>query len=477
MDHTENISVKQENIVKQEGIFDGDGTPMPGTKRPRSFGNDPFSEVEVRQIRQKLDVGLSRSETMQRPGPGGCRLTYIEGWKVIHDANQIFGFNGWSSTIVSLDLRFIDSSNGRHTACVCATVRVTLRDGTSHEDRGGGIAENMRSKGEAFMKAEKEAVTDATKRALKNFGLRLGLSLYDRQHVREMNRPQPHPQPQQQAQAQNLEANRITHQQQQAHRQQQQREQQHQLQQVAAVAAATVAKSRNPSSTTGGSKTTNHVAGIPSSGAMGRAVAAHVAANCSNRDDAIQRQFAMNARQNGINHPPSNTNGMNLARIPSSNSGSGDASTAVAVSAAYVASGGMQNTSLELARNQGLVRGQRQTNIQPCVLGNNNNNNINNNNSNNGSATNSKNGAFQNHAMTTSGTSTFPGLSAGSNNIVGNFGSNDMLRNSRPNNSSHLSESTDAFDRSMRAHNMGLQTSRIPQHEIDELSAIGLADF
>lgn len=126
---------------------------------------------------------------MERPGPSGMRITYIEGWKVIHDANQIFGFNGWSSRILSLDVRFVDEQRSRYNACVSATVRVTLRDGTMREDRGGGIAENMRSKGEAVLKAEKEAITDATKRALKNFGLRLGLSLYNRQHVREMNRP------------------------------------------------------------------------------------------------------------------------------------------------------------------------------------------------------------------------------------------------------------------------------------------------
>lgn len=471
MDHTENISVKQENIAKQEGGLDGDGTPTTGTKRPRSFGSDPFTEMEVRQIRQKLDVGLSRSETMQRPGPGGCRLTYVEGWKVIHDANQIFGFNGWSSTIVALDLRFVESSNGRHTACVCATVRVTLRDGASREDRGGGIAENMRSKGEAILKAEKEAVTDATKRALKNFGLRLGLSLYDRQHVREMNRPQPQPQPQQQVQAQNLEANRITHQQQQAHRQQQQREQQHQLQQVAAVAAATVAKSRAPSTPTGASSAMNHVGGIPSSGAMGRAVAAHVAANCSKREEVLQRQFALKARQNGINHTPSNLNGMNMARHSSSNSGSADVSTSLAVSAALAASAGLQqNTCLEIARNQALAHGQRHSNVQQRVSGNGSSNN-NGNTNNNGN-----NGIFQNHGMSTSGTSTYPGMSTGSN-AVGNFGSNDLLHASRPNDSTHLSESTDAFDRSVRAHNMGLQNSRIPQHEIDDLSAIALADF
>lgn len=179
----EDIAVKLEPIDEDvKGGWSG--------KRERKFGFDPFSESEERNIRQKLDVGLSRNETMQRPGPGGCRLTYIEGWKVIHDANQIFGFNGWSSRVVTLDLRYLDENNNRFNACVCATVRITLRDGSYREDRGGGSADNMRSKGDAILKAEKEAVTDATKRALKNFGLRLGLSLYDRQHVREMNKPQ-----------------------------------------------------------------------------------------------------------------------------------------------------------------------------------------------------------------------------------------------------------------------------------------------
>lgn len=180
-----------QSVLKMEPLDAEEVKACISKKRERSFGSDPFSEDEERCIRRKLDVGLSRNETMQRPGPGGTRLTYIEGWKVIHDANQIFGFNGWSSQVMQLDMRFLDERNGRFNACVCATVRITLRDGAFREDRGGGSADNMRSKGDAVLKAEKEAVTDATKRALKNFGLRLGLSLYDRQHVREMNRPQP----------------------------------------------------------------------------------------------------------------------------------------------------------------------------------------------------------------------------------------------------------------------------------------------
>lgn len=92
-----------------------------------------------------------------------------------------------SCAVVRLDIRLVEqTSPGRHSACVSATVRVTLRDGTMHEDCGGGTADNMRSKGDAIIKAEKEAVTDARKRALKQFGPRLGLSLYDKEHVRRM---------------------------------------------------------------------------------------------------------------------------------------------------------------------------------------------------------------------------------------------------------------------------------------------------
>ena len=58
------------------------------------------------------------------------------------------------------------SSPGRYSACVTATVRVTLRDGTFHEDIGGGPSEGMRSKADSLLKAPREATTDTTRRAL-----------------------------------------------------------------------------------------------------------------------------------------------------------------------------------------------------------------------------------------------------------------------------------------------------------------------
>lgn len=46
----------------------------------------------------------------QRPGPGGTKLTYIEGWKASNLANEVFGFNAWSTTVTSLTTDYMDSN-------------------------------------------------------------------------------------------------------------------------------------------------------------------------------------------------------------------------------------------------------------------------------------------------------------------------------------------------------------------------------
>ena len=158
-----------------------------------------FTNEDLTRMGKRLKLPVPISEASSRPGPGGTRVYYVEGWKVINEANHIFGFNGWSLHVLSTEVRSVDETGmGRFTASVSVHARVSLRDGTVREDRGGGICEHARSKGEAILKAEKEAVTDATKRALKNFGDRLGLCLYNRAYIRagtEMtsltNRPAP----------------------------------------------------------------------------------------------------------------------------------------------------------------------------------------------------------------------------------------------------------------------------------------------
>ncbi len=67
-------------------------------------------------------------------------------------------------------------------------VRVTIRDGTFHEDIGYGHIENCKGKAAAFEKAKKEAATDAMKRALRNFGNVLGNCLYDKDYLSKVQK-------------------------------------------------------------------------------------------------------------------------------------------------------------------------------------------------------------------------------------------------------------------------------------------------
>ena len=86
---------------------------------------------------------------------------------------------GWSSQILNEKLiqSDKDEGNGRWYVGYLATVRVTLLNGVSHEDVGSGEGIND-SKIKAHEKALKSAITDAMKRAARQFGERLGNALY-----------------------------------------------------------------------------------------------------------------------------------------------------------------------------------------------------------------------------------------------------------------------------------------------------------
>ena len=93
-------------------------------------------------------------------------MHYVECWRAIQAANRIFGFNGWSSDIVSLEKEFMGpEKDGKWVAMYSAVVRVELKDGTSHTETGSGDAKD-RDRAKAVENARKEAVSDATKRAL-----------------------------------------------------------------------------------------------------------------------------------------------------------------------------------------------------------------------------------------------------------------------------------------------------------------------
>ncbi|KAL8914447.1 MAG: hypothetical protein Q9171_000952 [Xanthocarpia ochracea] len=161
---------------------------------------NPFEEVkqhvseytaqEIATLSSRLEKQLGPEYISTRPGASGQRVPYLAADKAINLANEVFGFNGWSSCIKEIQVDFVDESqsSGKVSLGLSVHVRVTLRDGTYHEDIGYGHIENCKGKAAAFEKAKKEGTTDGMKRALRNFGNILGNCLYDKDFVAKVSK-------------------------------------------------------------------------------------------------------------------------------------------------------------------------------------------------------------------------------------------------------------------------------------------------
>lgn len=133
-----------------------------------------------------LAAPLSRANVKTRQ-QGGRGVSYIEGWRVIDEANRIFGFDGWTSETVDIKCvsekpREIGTAKApgfgvSYTARVRVTVGNVIRDGVG---AGHGIDRDL---GQAHESAIKEAETDARKRGLMTFGNPFGLALYDKEQT------------------------------------------------------------------------------------------------------------------------------------------------------------------------------------------------------------------------------------------------------------------------------------------------------
>jgi len=132
-----------------------------------------------------LEAPLLRASVRSRE-QSGRKLSYLEGWHCIAEANRIFGFDGWTRETIDLKMvaekeRVIGKTgNGSpgYGVTYIARVRISVGDiiregcGTGH-----GIDRDL---GQAHESALKEAETDAMKRALMTFGNPFGLALYDK---------------------------------------------------------------------------------------------------------------------------------------------------------------------------------------------------------------------------------------------------------------------------------------------------------
>ncbi|CAO3615430.1 unnamed protein product [Cunninghamella blakesleeana] len=126
---------------------------------------------------------------LSRPGAGGSKVMYITGDVVINLANEVFGYDGWSSEIRSYQLNYEEKTDqGKYNIGISTVVRITLKASeTFHEDIGFGAVENARSKEAAFALARKQSATDGLKRAFRKFGNLLGNCLYDKPFLNQLS--------------------------------------------------------------------------------------------------------------------------------------------------------------------------------------------------------------------------------------------------------------------------------------------------
>jgi DNA repair and recombination protein RAD52 len=110
-----------------------------------------YTAQEIATLQSRLDRQLGPEYISSRAGPGGSKVHYLAAEKVINLANEVFGFNGWSSSIQNVQIDFVgsypfqerplltankvDDDHGKITLGCSIICRVTLRDGTFHEVR------------------------------------------------------------------------------------------------------------------------------------------------------------------------------------------------------------------------------------------------------------------------------------------------------------------------------------------------------
>eukprot|EP00912_Choanoflagellata_sp_UC4_P000883 UC4_evm7s543 len=146
------------------------------------FGTTPYTPEERQAIQFALGQYMSPDDISFRDGGGNQKVPYLQFGDAVRLAHRCFGFNGWSLQIKRFETDYLNKSRKNKNNCdvaVSAIVRITLKDGSYHEDIGFGTAENMSRPTAAIEKAKKQAVSDGMKRALRQYGPALGSCLAD----------------------------------------------------------------------------------------------------------------------------------------------------------------------------------------------------------------------------------------------------------------------------------------------------------
>lgn len=66
-----------------------------------------YTAQEIATLSSRLEKQLGPEYISSRPGAGGGKVHYLSADKCINLANEVFGFNGWSSGIQNVQVDFV----------------------------------------------------------------------------------------------------------------------------------------------------------------------------------------------------------------------------------------------------------------------------------------------------------------------------------------------------------------------------------
>lgn len=141
--------------------------------------------LEARVI-EALETSFEEARVKTKKVPGRPDASYLESYDIINKANEVFGYGGWGTRIVDLQLR----ETGGKTACT-VILELSVAECLPRQDVGVNVAAQKQGEPlspESLETAIKGAASDALKRTLRQFGKQFGNDLYDKDREPERMR-------------------------------------------------------------------------------------------------------------------------------------------------------------------------------------------------------------------------------------------------------------------------------------------------
>jgi recombination DNA repair RAD52 pathway protein len=139
-----------------------------------------FDEYGINQTQYEQLLKPLHPSRVAKRSQAGRQLSYLEAWDVKAHLIRIFGFGGWSWTVIKAEVAFEEQNEkGQWNVGYKVIGRLYISQlGCEYTEAAVGSA-SIPQRGEAHDMAIKTAESDALKRAAINLGTQFGLSLYN----------------------------------------------------------------------------------------------------------------------------------------------------------------------------------------------------------------------------------------------------------------------------------------------------------